>query len=316
MRSPDAVIVGAGPAGCAAALRLARAGRAVLVIEGADYAGAENWSGCVYHAEPLLREDVLGAALLREAPLERRVVARRLVFHDGASGVGLEARASEVNDYGAAYTVLRPRFDRWLTARAIDFGAAVLPRTTVTGLLYGGPDDRVVGVRTERGSVFAPVVFLAEGDAAGLVRREGLERVAAPHYAQGVKAVLSLPAATIEARFGVASDTGVAAEWVLRNVFFGGRRLNVTAFLYTNRDSLSLGFVLPLERLARDGTLDHAALLRRLLAHEAIQPLITGAELVGYGAKVIRAGGIDERPQWTREGLAVGGGSAGLGLEM
>lgn len=315
MRNPDVVIVGAGPAGIAAALRLARAGVAVLVFEGADYAGAENWSGCVYHAEPLLREDVLGRALFAKAPLERRVVARRLVFHDGACGIGLEARASDVNDYGEAWTVLRPRLDRWLAARAVDFGAVLLPRTTVTGLLYDG--DRVIGVRTERGMVTAPLVFLAEGDAAGLVRREGLER-ARPHYAQGVKAVFALPSAEIDARFGLSPDTGLAGEWVLRNATDGGRRaqLNLTAFLYTNRDSLSLGFVVPLERLATQGPVDHSSLLSRLVGLPAIAPLIKGAELVGYGVKVIRAGGIIERPRWIREGLALGGSALGLGLEM
>ena len=58
-------------------------------------------------------------------------------------------------------------------------------------------DGRVVGVMTEEGPVYANVVFLAEGDAAHLVTREGYEEVAQPHFAQGVKAVLSLPCSVV-----------------------------------------------------------------------------------------------------------------------
>ena len=314
-RSPEVVIVGGGPAGAAAALRLARAGVAVLVLEGADYAGAENWSGCVYHADALLRPDVLGPAAWADAPVERRVVRRRLVFTDGRAGLGFDASATSGNDFGAAWTVLRPRLDRWLMTRAIDAGALVLPGTTATGLLYDG--ERVVGVRTERGPVRAPLVFLAEGDAAGLCRREGLERVPAPAYAQGVKAVLALSEVEINARFGLKAGDGVAEEWVLRAPLVQGRAspLHLTVFLYTNRDTLSLGFVVPLERLAEYGPVDHSELLARLMALPIFAARLKGAVLVAYGAKVIRSGGLNQAPG-ARPGLILGGALAGLGQEL
>ncbi|MHB8453383.1 MAG: acyl-CoA dehydrogenase family protein [Acidiferrobacterales bacterium] len=314
--SPEVLIVGAGPAGIAAALRLARAGVSVMVLEGAEYAGAENWSGCVYHADGLLREDVLGRELWQQAPKERRIIARSLFVHDGINAAGFEARAHAGNDYGEAWTVLRPKLDRWLASQAIGFGATLLTATAVTGLRYRG--NRVVGVNTDRGAVEAGVVFLAEGDAAGLLAREGLERYALPHYAQGIKAVFRLSPQEIERRFALEPGEGVAQEWLLRNGQLGGRpvRLNMTAFLYTNHDTLSLGLVLPLDRLAAGGVADHPHLFQRVREVAAIASYIKDAQQVSYGAKVIRSGGTDETPEWVRDGLAVGGGALGLGQEV
>ncbi len=314
--SPEVLIVGAGPAGTAAALRLARAGVPVMVIEGAEYAGAENWSGCVYHADGLLREDVLGRELWQQAPKERRVVVRSLFVHDGINAAGFDARAHGGNDFGEAWTVLRPRLDRWLASRAIGAGVTLITATTVTGLRYHA--DRVVGVNTDRGPVNAGVVFLAEGDAAGLLAREGLERAPAPHYAQGIKALFRLPPPLIEQRFRLNPGEGAAQEWLLRNGQLAGRvvPLNMTAFLYTNHDTLSLGVVLPLDRLAKAGVADHPHLFRRVCSLPVIASLIEGAQQIAYGAKVIRSGGLDETPDWVRDGLAVGGGCLGLGQEV
>ena len=315
--TPEVLIIGAGPSGLAAALRLARAGVRVLVLEGAEYAGAENWSGCVYHADGLLREDVLGQALWDEAPKERKIVARSLFVHDGVHAAGFEARAHNDNDYGEAWTVLRPKLDRWLASRAIDAGVTLLPGTTVSSLRYD-EYGHVVGVNSNRGAIDAPLVFIAEGDAAGLLARDGLEKTDHLHYAQGVKAVFQLAPAEIERRFGVSPGEGVAQEWILRNGQLAGRGvpLNITAFLYTNHDSLSLGFAIPLAQLAKAGVADHPHLLQRVLQTPGIAGYLEGARQVAYGAKVIRSGGISQTPRWVADGLAVGGGGLGMGQEI
>jgi electron transfer flavoprotein-quinone oxidoreductase len=83
----DVVIIGAGPAGGAAAGALAGSGISVALIESGVYAGAENWSGCVYFTESLAAEDCFGRKAVESAPFERRVVRRGTLVQDRKSVV-------------------------------------------------------------------------------------------------------------------------------------------------------------------------------------------------------------------------------------
>ncbi len=85
----DVIIIGAGPAGVAAARSLAGAAVPVALIEGAVYAGAENWSGCVYFTENLAADECFGATTVAEAPYERRVSRRGTLLHNGLDVVGV-----------------------------------------------------------------------------------------------------------------------------------------------------------------------------------------------------------------------------------
>lgn len=314
------VVVGCGAAGVTAALGLARRGIKTLVIEGAAYPGAENWSGAVYFCETLARPEILGPELLKQCAFERRVVKRGLLVSDGVVAVGGAVRSPAAFEH--AYTVLRPVFDRDLAEKARMLGAEILSNTTAIGLIRDG--DRVRGVMTSRGPVWADLVFLAEGDASHIVSREGLERVAPsksgvvqPEFLQGVKEVLALPAAEIEKRFGVAAGEGACYEILLRNGTFDGKTvpLNAGAFLYTNRDSISLGFVAPLANLSHFGG-DHNTLMEWLKGLAPLRGLLEGATPISFGAKLIRGGGHREMPTLCLDGLVVGGAAAGLGVDF
>ena len=191
----DVIIVGGGPAGITAALKLARRDIGVLVVEAAVYPGAENWSGAVYFAENLADPAVLGLEELERAPYERRVVKRGIFSCNGPTLAGAEYR--NVETFKHCYTVLRPVYDRYLAERARQLGATILNETTVDGLIRHG--ERVIGVHTDRGPLYGDIVFVAEGDASHLVSKEGFEREAVrarkggqPSFLQGVKEVIEL----------------------------------------------------------------------------------------------------------------------------
>lgn len=314
------VVVGCGAAGVTAAIGLARRGIKTIVVEGAAYAGAENWSGAVYFCETLARPEILGPELLKQCAFERRVVKRGILVSDGVVAFGGAVRSTAAFEH--AYTVLRPVFDRDLAEKARMLGAEILPNTTALGLIRDG--DHVRGVMTSRGPIYADLVFLAEGDASHIVSREGLERkspgkngVVAPEFLQGVKEVLALPAAEIERRFGVGAGEGACFEILLRNGSLDGKTvpLNAGAFLYTNRESLSVGFVAPLNNLAQFGG-DHNTLMEWLKGLPALRGLLDGAKSISFGAKLIRGGGYREMPTLCLDGLVVGGAAAGLGVDF
>ncbi len=316
----DVIIVGGGPAGITAALRLAREPLDVLVVEAAVYPGAENWSGAVYFAENLADPDVLGAEELLRAPYERRVVKRGFFSCNGPTLAGAEYRDPETFQH--CYTVLRPVYDRYLAEQARARGVTFLNETTVDGLIRRGP--RVIGVHTDRGPVYGELVFLAEGDAAHLVSKEGFERDVVrskpsrqPAFLQGVKEVIALDPRVIEERFGVEPGEAACYEVLLRNGAIDNRphRLNMAGFIYTNRSSVSIGLVLPLENLtALKG--DYNALMEWYKGLPPIRRLIAGGESTSYGAKIIRGGGVGELPQLVDDGVAIGGAATGIGVDF
>jgi electron transfer flavoprotein-quinone oxidoreductase len=312
----DVAVVGAGCAGLTTAVALARAGFSVAVVEGAPFPGAENWSGCAYFAENLAEPDVLGPDGVEALAWERRLVERGVFASDGHGLVGATYRDADA--FRPCYVVLRPVFDFHLARLAQAHGVALLTGTTVESLVRDG--GRVIGVCTQRGPLYADLVFLAEGDAAHLVTREGLERSAdprdAPRFLLGVKQVIGLPAGAVEERFGLGPEEGGAYEVLLRNPTLGGRpvHLNIRGFVYTNRQSLSVGFTLAAQHLRHHFAGDPRRLLEWLEGLPALAPWWRDGRRGTWGAKLIRAGGAADVPRLADDGLAVGGAASALGV--
>lgn len=314
----DVVIVGAGCAGISAALGLAKAGFQVAVVEAAVYPGAENWSGCVYFCENLAEPELLGPEGVQELAWERRLVRRGAFVSNGTSLLGVTYTDADAFRY--CYTVLRPIFDHHLAQMAVRHGVVLLNATTAECLLRD--ESRVIGISTQRGPIYARLVFLAEGDASHLVTREGYEQLPPgqrqPTFLHGIKQVIDMPPEVVERNFDLRPGEGAAFEIILRNARLNGRqlRLNMGGFVYTNHASLSMGLVLPADHLAEHFAGDPNLLLEWFENLPDLQPWFAGGTRSVFGAKLIRGGGLREFPRLVDHGLAIGGAASGLGVDF
>src|SRR5215467_9200188 len=135
MQQFDAIVVGAGPAGSSAALAMTRAGLQVALIERGEYPGAKNVSGAALYAPNLLAD--LLPNYWEEAPVERYLTRRVITFLGEESALSVDFRTNHFSQppYNG-FTILRPKFDRWLATKAEEAGALLINSTVVDDLLY------------------------------------------------------------------------------------------------------------------------------------------------------------------------------------
>jgi electron transfer flavoprotein-quinone oxidoreductase len=304
----DVVVVGAGPAGSAAAVQLARAGCSVCLLERGPAPGSKNLFGGVVYPKVL---DDLVPEWREEAPLERWVTRRATMILTDTQALSIDFRSTAWGQapYNGA-TVLRPVFDAWLASQAEAAGAVLLTSTTAVGLLRNGSGG-VAGVRTDRpdGDLPAKAVVACDGVNAFLAKEAGCAVPSKPsHYTLGVKEVLALPADEIERRFGLGTREGADFE-----ILGGTGGVAGGGFVYTNRDTLSVGLVLSLPALAASKCRPEE-ILAGLKQHPAIAPLVVGADLVEYGAHLIPEAGVGMMPRLATEGMVIAGDAAGMCL--
>ena len=298
----EAIVVGGGPAGNAAALTLARSGAAVLQIERGEYAGAKNVQGAILYADAL---EAMIPEFRDEAPLERHIVEQRMWMLDERSHVGTHYRSEDFNEERPnRYTILRAQFDKWFSATVREAGALVICETTVTDLLRDGK-GRVIGVRTDRdgGEIYADVVILADGVNSLVAQRAGLrEEIKPDHVALAVKETHFLPPEAIDQRFNIKDEEGVVIEaaGAVTEGMLG------TGFIYTNKESLSVGIGCLVSDFADTGITPYG-LLERFKQHPSIRPLLAGGEVKEYAAHLIPEGGYKAMPRLFGDGWLIVG---------
>ncbi|WP_267900192.1 FAD-dependent oxidoreductase [Marinitenerispora sediminis] len=304
----DVVVVGAGPAGSAAALTAAQAGASVLLLERGPFPGAKNVHGGVIYGRVL---DDLVPRWWEQAPIQRWVTRRSLMMATGAQALSVDYRngAWAEPPYNGAIAY-RSEFDSWLAGVAERAGARLVCSTTATALLRG-PDGSVRGVRTDRegGEVEAGVVIACDGANSLLAREAGLRPSgSAEDFALGAKEVLALPRDEIDRRFGLTGREGAAME-----VLGCTADVPASAFLHTALDTVSVGVLVPAADLARS-RIRPEELIAEVKAHPAIAPYLRGAELKEYAAHLVPDGSRAVLPRLAGPGILVCGDAAGLVL--
>lgn len=306
----DVVVVGAGPGGCAAALTLAKDGYDVLLLEKSKLAGHRNMTGGVLFGKYIEGYGMVDLipGFEQEAPLERRIMEHKVyIMSDPKSGDGKSkykfyelTKGSILSKLGIAgldivtghdYSILRAKFDRWFASKVAEAGGMVATEKSVEDVIR--EDSKIVGVRTVDEEIYADMVIDASGITSSLIEKVGLRNKLLPDQVYyGIKHVYKLDEGSINELFNLESGEGKAL------FFFGEfmRGINGGAFLYTNKDTLSVGIVVSLDSLI-DKCTRHPdqigkplELLELFESHPMISNYIEGAKLVEYSGHNIPKG--------------------------
>ncbi len=306
MQNFDVIVVGGGPAGLSAAISAAHAGMKTVIIERGEYPGTKNVMGGILYTHVT---NMIVKEFWKEAPLERPIIEERLAMLSGDDSImGAFRHPAWASEPYNAHSVFRVPFDRWLAKHAEKAGVKIITETLVIDLLYQG--ESVVGVRTGRaeGDLGAKVVILAEGVNNFLAVKAGLAKPLKPEIvAVAVKEVIALPKETIEDRFCLEEGQGATIE------LYGDSTAGMmgVGFIYTNKESISLGVGANLEALIRHHWTPND-LIEHLKSKSYVKRLIRGGETKEYLSHLIPEGGYHSIPKLYRQGVMVVGDTAML----
>lgn len=306
----ETIIIGGGLSGLAAGIELAKSGKECVIFERGEESGSKNVIGGVLYAAPLLK---ILPDFVKEAPWERYIKKRIFAFVSKEKSVFITFDSEKWGKepyYNYSFTVLRAKFDKWLSEKYEELGGLLLSGAKVEDFIWEG--TKIIGVRTLVGpneeEVMGDNFIIAEGANPFLAFKADLaDKRYAEDFVIAVKEVLKLSEEEINKRFNLKEREGVAIE------IFGEFTEGIlgSGFIYTNRDTLSIGAGAKIEELREKG-LNPNDLLENMKNIPEIKKWIEGAEIMEYEAHLIPEYGIKRRSPLVRDNVAVIGDAAGF----
>jgi electron-transferring-flavoprotein dehydrogenase len=318
----DVVIVGAGPSGLAAAIRLrqlaAAAGRelAVCVIEKGSEVGAHILSGAVF--EPRALDELIPDWKERGAPLITPAAEDRFVLLTATKAIRLPT-PPQMNNHGN-YIISLGNLCRWLAGQAEALGVEIYPgfagaevlydeagrvRGVATGTMGIGKDGKPTDHVQPGVELIGKQTLFAEGCRGSLTKtlferfdlRAGIDPQT---FGIGIKELWEVEPA--KHRPGLVTHT---IGWPLDKSTYGG------SFLYhLENHQVAVGFVVGLDY--RNPFLSPFEEFQRFKSHPAIRPIFEGGRRISYGARALNEGGFQAIPQLDFPGGSIIGCAAGF----
>lgn len=295
----DVVVIGAGPAGSSASYCLAKEGFNVLLVERANSPGSKNVFGGRIYSYPFPE---IYPEFWKEAPIERFVTQENLVLMTKDNCVTMKFDSSTPEGVSTqSFTALREKFDSWMANKAVEAGALLITGTRVDDLYW--ENGKISGIIAGPDTVRSDVVVGADGVVSSFAQKAGLRKeLTARELSVAAKETIKLPRKTIEDRFNLGKKEGAAYSMV----GYASGYLRGGGFLYTNKDTVSLGVVVGSEDLAlkRKEIFD---IIEDFKLHPFIQKMIRGGKLVEYSAHMIPELGINTLPALFKDNFLVAG---------
>jgi electron-transferring-flavoprotein dehydrogenase len=318
----DVLIVGGGPAGLSAAIRLKQKAAesqkdlSVCVVEKGSEIGAHLLSGAVL--EPTALNELIPDWKEKGAPLDTPVTQDQFYFMTQSKAWRMPAPPAMHNN--GNYIISLGVFTKWLAEQAEALGVEIYPGFAAAEVLYN-EDNRVIGIATgdmgidkngEKTDLFQPGIELhasttlfAEGAHGSLtkelIHHYNLREGKCPQtYGIGIKEVWEISPEKHRQGFCMHS-----IGWPMDSKTYGG------SWLYHMKDNLvSLGFVIGLDY--QNPYLSPFEEMQRFKTHPMIAKLLEGGRRISYGARALVEGGLQSLPKLSFPGGALIGDCAGF----